>query len=518
MKGFLQRYYAAIVAAAVLVPHARLFDFVTDDAFISFRYARNLALHGELVFNLGERVEGYTNFLWTVILAMGIEMGLGPVMLSRFLGVALGIATLAVVVRMSLRLGGERRSPWHLLPPLLLASTGAYACWSSGGLETQLFTFLVTLGFDLALGEVTRGRGYGSAAAFAFAAMTRPEGVMLFALVAIFRLATNLRRERRLLPVKHELAWVGLFLGLFAPYFAWRWNYYGWFFPNTFYVKSSGAAGTWKLGAYYLRRFCEDYGVHFLLLIVLCGRPERGDERRRDVRRLAAIVCLAFAAYVVKVGGDFMGLYRFLLPVLPLGAVVLAESARRLYARLAPRLGAWAPGLALGLVAVGFVGGSVRTDRQALTFIGADNGIDMPAYLKRYVLERIPVGLWLGRHKQPDDFATFGGAGVIPYYSEIPGFDVFGLVDATIAHDVRMTASNRPGHQKWGSDAYMLSRKPTLITHRYCLGPHCPVDNGGAPPGYEWVRATTTSPGGGLSYYSFMKRRDRAFGPFPVAF
>jgi hypothetical protein len=516
MKSFLRRYYAVIVAAAVLVPHARLFDFVTDDAYISFRYARNLALSGELVFNLGERVEGYTNFLWTVILALGIKLGLGPVALSRFLGVALGIGTLAVVVRMSLRLAGETCSRWHLMAPLLLAAMGAFACWCSGGLETQLFTFLVTLGFDLVLGEVTSGRGYASAAVFAFAAMTRPEGAMFFALASLFRFLTNLRRERRVLPRNFELAWLGLFLGLFAPYFAWRWHYYGWPFPNTFYVKSSGASGTWKLGAYYLRRFSEDYGVHFLLLLVLLGRAARDDDRRRDLRLLAVLVWLTFAAYVVKVGGDFMGLYRFFLPVVPLGAVVLSESARRLYEQLRPRLGVWFSAAALVLVAAGFTVGSAHTSHQALTFVGADNGIDMPAYLKRYAEERIPVGQWLGRNKQPDDFITVGGAGVIPYYSEIPAYDIFGLVDATIAHDPRMTASNRPGHQKWGSDDYMLSRKPTLITHRYCLGASCPVDNGWTPAGYEWVRATTSEPGHSPAFYSFLKRRDRAFGPFPA--
>jgi hypothetical protein len=106
---------------------------------------------------------------------------------------------------------------------------------------------------------------------------------------------------------------------------------------------------------------------------------------------------------------------------------------------------------------------------------------------------------------------------VIPYYSEIPAYDVFGLVDATIAHDPSMTASNRPGHQKWGSDQYMLSRQPTLITHRYCLGPGCAIDNGSTPVGYQWVRARITAPDGSPSYYSFLKRRDRAFGPFPAA-
>jgi arabinofuranosyltransferase len=516
MKKFLRRYYPFVLAAAVLVPHARLFDFLTDDAYISFRYARNLALSGELVFNLGERVEGYTNFLWTVLLAAGIKLGLGPVMLARFLGVAFAIGTLAVVVRMSLRLAGEHRSSWHLLPPLVLASMGAYACWCSGGLETQLFTFLVTLGFDLVLGEVTVGKGWHSGLAFAFAAMTRPEGILLFGLVAIFRLFTNLARERRLLPRKHELAWAVAFLGLFAPYFLWRWRYYGWVFPNTFYVKSSGASGTWKLGSFYLRRFCEDYGVHFLILLALLGRAAKGDQRRRDLRRLAALVWLAYAAYVVKVGGDFMGLYRFILPVVPLGVVVLCESARRIAGELRPALGSWVPTLGLLAVAAGFLVGSAHTTQQALAYVGADNGIDTPAYLKKYAEERIPVGEWLAQHRRSDDLMTVGGAGVIPYYSEIPAYDVFGLVDATIAHDPHMTASNRPGHQKWGSDEYMLSRRPTLITHHYCLGRHCGVENGFTPPGYEWVRATTTASDGTSSFYSFLKRRDRAFGPFPA--
>jgi hypothetical protein len=68
LSAVLRRYWPVLLATAVLVPHALLFDFVSDDAYISFRYARNLAEHGQLVFNLGERVEGYTNFLWTVLL------------------------------------------------------------------------------------------------------------------------------------------------------------------------------------------------------------------------------------------------------------------------------------------------------------------------------------------------------------------------------------------------------------------------------------------------------------------
>src|SRR5215813_6739804 len=84
------------LAAAVLVAHSLVWNFVTDDAFISFVYSRNLARHGQLVFNLGERVEGYTNFLWTVILAAFLKVGLAPEIVSRVLGTACGVVTLVV--------------------------------------------------------------------------------------------------------------------------------------------------------------------------------------------------------------------------------------------------------------------------------------------------------------------------------------------------------------------------------------------------------------------------------------
>ncbi|MBP6743246.1 MAG: hypothetical protein KA244_10365, partial [Deltaproteobacteria bacterium] len=72
--GWLWALILCVVASVVLVAHSLRFDFVTDDAFISFVYAKNLVEHGALVFNLDERVEGYTNFLWTLLLAAGMAL------------------------------------------------------------------------------------------------------------------------------------------------------------------------------------------------------------------------------------------------------------------------------------------------------------------------------------------------------------------------------------------------------------------------------------------------------------
>ena len=70
----------------------------TDDAYISFRYATNLASGHGLVFNPSQvPVEGYTNFLWTVILA-----GLATVKLplpesAAFLGTLFSVAILVLI-------------------------------------------------------------------------------------------------------------------------------------------------------------------------------------------------------------------------------------------------------------------------------------------------------------------------------------------------------------------------------------------------------------------------------------
>ena len=516
--SLLRRYLPVLVGAAVLLPHALYFNFVNDDAYISFRYARNLAEHGELVFNLGERVEGYTNFLWTILLALGMKLHIAPELSSRVLGFLFGVGGLAVVTRLSLRLDNEQPRPGHFIAPLALAATSAYACWTMGGLETQLFTFLFLLGAERYLHETLRFAGFQSAIFFGLASLTRPEGPMFFALAAVFRFGHNLLSQKRLRPNRDELLWLVLFAAIFGPYMLWRISYYGHPFPNTYYVKASGnALGAFKMGLYYLRRFAEDHTLWFWVPFIFAGWPRPGNTHRRLLFEWSLLVTVVFCLYVAKVGGDFMGLYRFVLPLIPLGAILVQEAARNLAVRLSPVVPRAALAAAGVVLFAGHAIGSLHTSHQAVTIIGADNGIDTPGYLKFYADERVPIGKWFGQYARPDDLMTLGGAGVIAYYSMIPGYDVFGLVDETIAHDPTMTRGERPGHQKWGSDDYMVSRRPTLITHYYRIHEtYAPDVEYWRARGYEWVTATIP----GLAdppLYSFLKRVDRSFGPLPAS-
>jgi len=114
------RWLLLALAAGVLVAHSLLYNFVTDDAYISFVFSRNLAEHGQLTFNLGHPVEGYTNFSWTALLGLLMVAGIPPEISSRVLGTVCALATLYVVFRTMERALG-RKTAWAAVPALLLA-------------------------------------------------------------------------------------------------------------------------------------------------------------------------------------------------------------------------------------------------------------------------------------------------------------------------------------------------------------------------------------------------------------
>lgn len=109
--------------------------FLTDDAFISFRYTRNLLEGHGLVFNPGERVEGYTNFLWILELAAiwGL-FGIRPEHAAPWLSVAYTVATIAAILWWVARLPALQSRPlvaWMTLG--LLCSNAIFAVWTSSG-------------------------------------------------------------------------------------------------------------------------------------------------------------------------------------------------------------------------------------------------------------------------------------------------------------------------------------------------------------------------------------------------
>ncbi|MBK8096110.1 MAG: hypothetical protein IPK26_03335 [Planctomycetes bacterium] len=342
----------AILAAALAGGQAWALRWTCDDAYISFRYANHLANGHGLVFNLdpGERpVEGYVHTLWLCLLALGVKLGFTGDALEGWAS-ALGTGSHAVTTLL-LALAGWRIGRFAWLP-------AAAVCWSllhhaaslaPAGLETALFTCLVTaMAIAVAMARTTwhwAAIGVLGAAM----AMTRIDAALFCAATGLWAFAAGWR-SRSIWP---PIGCAAGFLLPYAPFFAWRYSYYGYLFPNVFYAKSAHDPYPTQ-GLHYMAEYGKCYPVLFVALLVMVLVPFLPVRRYRDAEpphpdgtRLAAITAsfvLPFLGYVAWVGGDFM-FARFALPVTPLLLLALDQFAARL-----PRLAAIALTVVAGAV------------------------------------------------------------------------------------------------------------------------------------------------------------------------
>ncbi len=298
--------------------------FVCDDAYISFRYVRNLVEGHGLVFNPGEWVEGYTNFLWVVQLAaVWAVVGVEPPTASVALSLLCTWLTVGVTAWWAHRWAPRKREAATVVMALvLLCSQRSFAVWATGGLETRQYTLFVVLAFAAATVGTLRATALASFA-LGLAALSRPEGFAVFAVVAPLLL---LHRDRHGLRVA---AIFGPFAVLAGGLLAFRWTTYGALIPNSVVAKSLGA---WpSIGMRYLTLVTVEAALYLLVPLAAVGIVWRA-RLTRNPADLAGLLCLlGQGAGLVWIGGDHFG-FRMLdwwWPVLAVGGATVAARIER---------------------------------------------------------------------------------------------------------------------------------------------------------------------------------------------
>jgi hypothetical protein len=253
--------------------------------------------------------------------------------------------------------------------------------------------------------------------------------------------------------------------------------------------------------------------------------PDEGPEdlaRRRVVVGCARLLIPPYVLYIASVGGDFLDLYRFLVPLLPLAFVAVASAgvslAARVKGRAAPAVGAAVLVAGVGVLAAHAVGQG-RTGTRALQVAEptrAERGIEPLGWTRLFALRWAAAGRWIAERSHPEDWMAVGAAGAMPFYSGIQNLDTLGLCDAYVSHHGEIVG-NRPGHQRFASHAYILSKHPVYIFVGDSL---FPGGAPGAPPrdgwwesqGYVWTDLTVGERYGApeLFVYRVLVRRDRA--------
>lgn len=449
---------------------------VVDDSLISLVYAKNLATGHGLVFNPGEKVEGYTNFLWTVLNAP-----------TYWLSSAVGWDFVTSAVRLNLFISGANalllyaigRKLWQgrLLPLLaavtLLVVDNSYTVWAAMALEKQLVSLCMLGAIALWLSEHHR-RGVLTGLALAAMVMARPDSALF---VPCFFLSLLLHQGWRRFrggaaearePFR-QLLWAGGALSLvYGVYFAWRYGYYGYPLPNTYYLKvGSSQFEAVERGKRYLIEFLqerENLALVPLLSVLWIGNP---------IVRAVLLWVVVHALYVVKVGGDFYPGHRFYVVLIPalgllLGHVVyglsdaarwLGDRTRRLrFLPVVTNLALLAGIVALGTrwLQLGLTRGPIKTEVRAWGKFVDDN--------KRFMQ-------WLGTRVEPGDALLIGDIGSGGMYTNARIIDYYGVIDPEIAHqDVPSLGRGKAGHEKMASFQYVMDQKPRFMKWGYLHG------------------------------------------------
>ncbi|HOD66226.1 MAG TPA: hypothetical protein PKM94_05980 [candidate division Zixibacteria bacterium] len=443
--------YAAIYIArtSFVIDGTRYFTLL-DDAMISMRYAENLIRGYGPVFNAGVApVEGYTNPLWMLYMALVHLLPVGAAKISLVIqisGLFLGLATLVAVKRLA-----EALRPHHPLVPLAAVALTAFYLplntYNLQGMEVGLLAFGVTLAMWLA----ARALQGGGALWPLFALLG---GLTLVRIDAAIPAAVLTAGVFWALPARRGevVRWSALCVGgLLAAQTALRYWYYGDLLPNTYYLKMTGyparlrIAHGWEVLVGFLNR---QYWLPFAAPLLAVRWL-----RHRAYLLLLAVI-LAQAAYSVYVGGDVWdwwgGANRFISIAMPLLFVALSLALATVAARLRPeRKGN---------------GGSLSRPARRLFVAAAAvclvllNMLRGPASLSEWALTSRPLH-WTDNanmvrranlvRELTSENATIAvtWAGAIPYFSGRPTVDLLGKTDRRLAHG---SAAERPPFRRWG--------------------------------------------------------------------
>lgn len=464
--------WIVVLCAAVYLLLVRRFDFVCDDAYITFRYAKNLAEGHGARFNLGDGppVEGYSNFLWMLIAALVEVLGGAPQNWMRVLSVASGLVLLVAVMRFARErfahgVGGT------VATGLFLGTLPVFTMWSTGGLATVPAALFLFLGFALLFGAEPRGAAAG--ACLLVSGLLRADGAAWAGLVLVCALGTWWRRRD---PRLWRAGWVAaaiLVVGVGA-HVAWRYGYYGDFLPNTARIKTGLTAARLDRGVGYVVSCFLTMPAMAAGLVVGVVMAVR---RRDAVLWTALAVVVATLSYALYTGGDFMAMGRFTMPMVPFLALLVAGlwaggsggpgGPRDEERRRAVPSAIVAACVATSLLATFDVPFASEPVRERFHFrLSADHywsEVRMWERMRDNCDSWTRMGKAMAKMSEPGESMVLGPIGAMGYYSGMYLYDELGLVSREVTEAEREPILGSPGHDRKVSYSFFLPWKPDYI-------------------------------------------------------
>lgn len=440
--------------------------FVQDDAFISFHYARNL-IEGQGLTWFGAHVEGYTNFLWVLWIALGLKLGINPITWSYFGGLTAFVLTILAISRLAYGIF-QRYTP-TLLSLLCFMTNFSVLSYATGGLETMLQTALVCAAASMICrmtlcSQFPEDQCICLSVLLALAVMTRLDSGLLGAVMGLGLLHAMWRSRAGWYPVAAAIVPGAILLFV---WFSWKWKYYdGLLLPNTFFAKTEAVNyGMVYNGFVYIARFVTWYFLWPFFGLGLTAVWLKNRWKMIQGMTLVGSLVITWLVYLIAIGGDFME-FRFIIPVMPFIAILLAYS---IYDGIAVFL--VKNNVFISVSACFLIGIASAIHARNFNSITSDKTLDsIPALASCYGL--CPNGNWnLLGDRLADELGESGAiislnpVGAIPYYSRIKTVDQWGLNDPIVAK--KGTSSppeyRRPGHRRHATLSYLREQGVNFV-------------------------------------------------------
>lgn len=431
--------------------------FYQDDSFITLRYVRNIVRNNGPVFNSFERVEGYTNFLWMIILSFFAKIGISfdrLITMSQIFGVLFGLATL-----LFLFLFGNLATGFSILLTfflvLLTSINYAFCYWSVSGMETPLFTFLITSGNLLFIYRKNEKYLLLSSVLIGLSALTRPEGNFIFLLLYFGFILQELLLKKFNLKIIINVSKFYFFPFFFIvlPHFIFRFIYYRSFLPNTFYAKTSFNIDYLKMGLNYAGRFFMAYGLFgiiFIFPIVILILKKKFFENLT-----LFFIIFSYIIYIISVGGDTLQVHRFFVPILPMMILYFLLGLKTL--RLKNIINFF---ILIFITAYflfnPFPGQGHKSNWEYTNYWKV---------LEKGLVDKMKfIGLWLNKNMKDKDIFSASTIGAISFYADRDMIDLLGLTDSVIGrHPENIKGLQHSWRERNYNSKYVLSMLPSYI-------------------------------------------------------
>jgi hypothetical protein len=458
----------------------RYFSLV-DDAMISMRYAWNFSHGHGLVWNPGERVEGYSNLLMTLIMSIPTAFleKKQAVLAIQILGIPTVITAAFLSGKLTQLLLYESKSA-EILAAIVFSGVLMYfplSYWSLMGMEGGLITVLTLAAVCLIIlwTRLRHSRALFLASTCLGLAFLARNDTIIFAAVCFAYIVYDLRNERKRSVLVNLIITFLIYCSFVVALLVFRQIYYGELVPNTYTLKLARVPLSVRIndGVLYVYQFIRE--TQYIIAATLIGLPFL---KGRWKWFLAAFPVAAIG-YTIWVGGDNFPLWRFILPSVPLlislNLLSLKSMSESLFKVLlknrlpasitfSARLESALPALIL-LILTAYTMSPYRSymtlSEKTWDVEPNRHNMDVAIAINAATSEDAKIGVFW--------------AGLIPYYTDRYAIDFLGKSDKYIAELYPRLPSKivwfkritYPGHNKYDLRYSIRELKPTYIQRFY---------------------------------------------------